>query len=110
MTNDEEKLFATVVRALAAACRVPQFRCEVFDERGNEGIVVAVGARACMQSFWTGDGRCGPGGAAALLRSIAMLASGGTPITEALGHAARLTFDTDEQFDKMFPLTSTERN
>jgi hypothetical protein len=50
------------------------------------------------------DGRCGPGGAAALLRSLAAVSDSSGHnmgvLYRALRHAASLTFDTDEEFER----------
>lgn len=111
MTNADKQIFAEALRGLAAACHIPQYRCQIFDALGVENDVYAVGEDACkpLQPFpYTGDGRCGPGGAAALLRSMAMLARN-TPskdFAKAMRSAASLTFDTDEEFKKMFNLAS----
>jgi hypothetical protein len=103
MTDEEKRIFFDGVRALAVGCSVPQFRCEIFDHNGVPGDVFAVGQDASWPRDKrlprnNGDGRCGPGGAAALLRSMAALLD-----NKALRNAARLTFDTDEQFERMFP-------
>lgn len=97
MTNDQERIFIEAVRAIADACRVTNFRCEVF-EHG----VPSVGQQANGSHHWT-DGRCGPGGVAALLRSLAMVGiwgGGAEHLHRALRHAASLTFNTDEEFDR----------
>ena len=106
MTTDERRIFEETLRGLAATCHVAQFRCELFDDDGNPDDLIAHGVHACIVTSRQRDGRCGPGGAAALLRSMAALAEGETPPVMALRNAARLTFDTDEQFAKMFPTVS----
>jgi hypothetical protein len=103
-TYDQERIFCQAVRAIAEACRVTQFRCQVL-EYGQIRTVFAVGQLAnehhCDRLT---DGRCGPGGAAALLRSLAMVSTehnnSSPELYRALRHAASRTFNTDEEFDR----------
>ncbi len=107
-----EGIFLKSVRALAEVCEIPQFRCELFDENNQPGSIIASGNHACKQSINSSinDGRCSPGGAAALLRSLTSLQSTASEqeFTSMLRNATKLTFDTDEQFEKMFPSTAVK--